>query len=99
MARKNGLRKIGAKRMWIRRWLKAGKISQSEAGRFTKHLEHTGELLNPNTNAGAARHGQVSPAIDGAQRGSLVTIQYDPSRYRVEFAAIRRGRPPSRVAT
>jgi hypothetical protein len=26
--------------------------------------------------------------------GPVVTIQYDPSKFRVEFTAIRRGRPP-----
>jgi hypothetical protein len=99
MARKNDLHKIGAKRMWIRRWLKVGKIVQSEAARFTKHLERTGELLKPSVKSGASKQAQVSPVTDGGQRGSLVTIQYDPSRFRVEFTAIRRGRPANSTST
>ncbi|GEM_PF-6749075 len=105
--REKSKRKVGAKRMWIRRWLLAGRISASEAKAFEKHLQRTGTLLKPKTPApssmGAARRasfpGGIAPFAKAqlapvAPPGSVVTIQYDPSRFRVEFTAIRRGRRP-----
>lgn len=98
-------RKIGAKRMWIRRWRQAGRISASEAKSFEKHLEQTGKLLKPKTPApstvGVPRaqaaasiaHAGKAPALVAAN-GPVVTVQYDPSKFRLEFTAIRRGRPP-----
>lgn len=92
MARKKTTRKLGAKRMWVRRWLQAGKIAQAEAKRFVRHLERTGELLKPSAKAASEAGGRTSPATASAPAGSLVTIQYDPSRFRIEFTTIRRGR-------
>jgi hypothetical protein len=92
MARKKTTRKLGTKRMWIRRWLQAGKIAQAEAKRFVQHLERTGELLRPTKAAQTGTRTSASSAIAPAPAGSLVTIQYDPSRFRVEFTAIRGGR-------
>lgn len=101
-------RKIGAKRMWIRRWRQTGRISVSEAKAFEKHLEQTGKLLKPKTPApstvGARKASAASLALIGktpalfAATGPVVTIQYDPSKFRVEFTAIRRGRPPKAKA-
>jgi hypothetical protein len=98
-------RKVGAKRMWIRRWRQAGRISASEAKAFEKHLDQTGKLLKPKTPApstvGGRRTAAASVALAGgkspmlfAPTGPVVTIQYDPSKFRVEFTAIRRGRLP-----
>jgi hypothetical protein len=97
-------RKFGAKRMWIRRWRQAGRISAREAKTFEKHLERTGALLKPKTPApsstGAARAAAGPAALFGKPlapafpTGPVVTIQYDPSRFRIEFTAIRRGRRP-----
>jgi hypothetical protein len=92
MAGKKTLRKLGAKRMWIRRWLRAGRISRAEANRFTRTLEQTGKLPKP---AKAARPVNSGRSDVGGQRipaGPFVTIQYDPARFRVQFTAIRRGR-------
>jgi hypothetical protein len=93
MARKMTRRKLGAKRMWIRRWLQAGRISPTEAKQFTRKLEHTGQLLKPAKAAQPAMRGQSDLIAQLAPMGPVVTIQYDPSRFRVEFTAIRRGRP------
>ena len=97
-------RKIGAKRMWIRRWRQTGRISAGEAQAFEKHLEQTGKLLKPKTPAPSTVGGRTAAtaplALAGkapvlfAPTGPVVTIQYDPSKFRVEFTAIRRGRPP-----
>jgi len=97
-------RKAGAKRMWIRRWRQAGRISAGEAKTFEKHLERTGMLLKPKTPAPSSA-GRVRKALAPAElygkalapvfpTGPVVTIQYDPSRFRIEFTAIRRGRRP-----
>lgn len=104
-------RKVGAKRMWIRRWRQAGRISASEAKTFERHLERTGALLKPKTPApstmGALRKGSAPaefygkatmPAFSTFPTGPVVTIQYDPSRFRIEFTAIRRGRRPKAKA-
>lgn len=102
-------RKIGAKRMWIRRWRQTGRISASDARTFEKHLEQTGKLLKPKTPApstfGARRASAAAPiAFSGgasalmAPNGPVVTVQYDPSKFRLEFTAIRRGRPPKAKA-
>lgn len=96
MARPKNLRKLGAKRMWIRRWLKAGKITQVEARRFTAHLERTGQLHRPAGSAKPATNGPNSPKIVRSSPGSLVTIQYDPSRFRLALTAIRGARKASR---
>lgn len=95
-------RKVGAKRMWIRRWRQAGRISASEAKTFERHLERTGALLKPKTPApssvGGVRKASATAELYGKAlapvipTGPVVTIQYDPSRFRVEFTAIRRGR-------
>lgn len=97
-------RKVGAKRMWIRRWRHAGRISASEAKTFERHLERTGTLLKPKTpapstsamihraSAPVALYGK--PVMPVFPTGPVVTIQYDPSRFRIEFTAIRRGRRP-----
>lgn len=99
-------RKVGAKRMWIRRWLQTGRISAAEARAFEKHLERTGALLKPKvpapSSANSARQISYSHAALYSKAavapvlptGSVVTIQYDPSRFRIEFTAIRRGRRP-----
>lgn len=97
-------RKLGAKRMWIRRWRQTGRISASEAKSFEKHLEQTGKLLKPKTPApstvGMRKAAAMPMAAAGkapvlfAPTGPVVTVQYDPSKFRVEFTAIRRGRPP-----
>ena len=99
-------RKVGAKRMWIRRWLQAGRISTTEAKTFEKHLERTGALLKPKvpapSSANGARKISYSPAASYSKAaitpvlptGPVVTIQYDPSRFRIDFTAIRRGRRP-----
>ncbi|HEV2264638.1 MAG TPA: hypothetical protein VGR79_08920 [Stellaceae bacterium] len=97
-------RKVGAKRMWIRRWRQAGRISASEAKTFERHLERTGALLKPKTPApstmGALRKASApaefygKAAMPAFPTGPVVTIQYDPSRFRIEFTAIRRGRRP-----
>ena len=97
-------RKVGAKRMWIRRWRQAGRISASEAKTFERHLERTGALLKPKTPAsstmGALRKASApaefygKTAVPAFPTGPVVTIQYDPSRFRIEFTAIRRGRRP-----
>jgi len=100
-------RKVGAKWMWIRRWRQAGRISASEAKDFERHLERTGALLKPKTPApstvSARRNEPVAaefygraatPAFPAFPSGPVVTIQYDPSRFRIEFTAIRRGRRP-----
>jgi hypothetical protein len=98
-------RKIGAKRMWIRRWRLTGRISASEAKSFEKHLEQTGKLLKPKTPAAStvgAHRAQSAASIALASmapvlvtpNGPFVTVQYDPSKFRLEFTAIRRGRPP-----
>jgi hypothetical protein len=94
MARKSSTRKIGAKRMWIRRWLKAGRIAKAEAVRLTRHLDSTGELIKSSAKSAAPRRGRVPAVTGGAPAGSFVTIQFDPSRFRVQFTAIRRGRAP-----
>lgn len=98
-------RKVGAKRMWIRRWRRAGRISASEAKTFERHLERTGALLKPKmpapgtvgvlrkASAPAEFFGKTAmPALPAFPTGPVVTIQYDPSRFRIEFTAIRRGR-------
>lgn len=95
-------RKVGAKRMWIRRWRQAGRISASEAKTFERHLERTGALLKPKTSAprttGSPRKASIptefygKAAMPAFSTGRVVTIQYDPSRFRIEFTAIRRGR-------
>lgn len=98
-------RKVGAKRMWIRRWRQSGRITAIEAKAFEKHLVRTGALLKPKTpapsSAGNARRLAFSspaaalyPKAAVAPMGPVVTIQYDPSRFRIEFTAIRRGRRP-----
>jgi hypothetical protein len=92
MARKKDVRHLGAKRMWIRRWTHAKKISKAEAKRFLKHLEKTGKLLRPTKIVPLAKRVHTSPAIAVAGPGELVTIQYDPSRFRVEIRAIRKPR-------
>lgn len=86
-------RKLGAKRMWIRRWLQAGRVSKTEADRFTKHLDRTGILLKPPTAAPSQQRMARRSTASVLQPGSVVTIQYDPTRFRAEFSAIRRGRP------
>ena len=101
-------RKLGAKHMWIRRWRQARRISASEAAAFKKHLEKTGKLLKPKTPApstignrkmaaGPIAFAGKAPALM-APTGPVVTIQYDPSKFRVEFTAVRRGRPPKTKA-
>lgn len=96
MARPKNLRKLGAKRMWIRRWLKAGKITQVEARRFTTHLERTGQLHRPASGVKPSTNGSgTSAAIVRSAPGSLVTIQYDPSRFRLSLTAIRGARKAS----
>lgn len=102
-------RKVGAKRMWIRRWRQAGRISAREAKTFERHLERTGTLLKPKTSApsttGSLRKASLptnfygKAAIPAVSTGRVVTIQYDPSRFRIEFTAIRRGRRPKVKAT
>jgi len=98
-------RKFGAKRMWIRRWRQAGRISAAEAKAFEKHLDQTGKLLKPKTpapstvstarKASSAHSDLYSKAMAPVfPTGPVVTIQYDPSRFRIEFTAIRRGRRP-----
>ncbi|MDE2228432.1 MAG: hypothetical protein KGL11_05250 [Alphaproteobacteria bacterium] len=98
-------RKVGAKRMWIRRWRQAGRISATEAKAFEKHLERTGKLLKPATPAPSSTsnarkvsssHTELHAKAIGPvlPTGPVVTIQYDPSRFRIEFTAIRRGRRP-----
>lgn len=94
MARKRDSRKVGAKRMWIRRWLKAGKISKAKAKRLTQHLEETGILLGPAKVARPTASTQSHPTAQVAPTGPLITVQYDPSQFRIEFTAIRRGRRP-----
>ena len=97
MARPKNLRKLGAKRMWIRRWLKAGKITQVEARRFTTHLERTGQLHRPASSVKPSTNGSsTSATIVRSAPGSLVTIQYDPSRFRLALTAIRGARKASR---
>jgi len=101
-------RKVGAKRMWIRRWRQAGRISASEAKTFERHLERTGALLKPKTSApstmGSMRKASVpaqfygKAAMPAVSTGRVVTIQYDPARFRIEFTAIRRGRRPKTKA-
>ena len=101
-------RKVGAKRMWIRRWRQAGRISASEAKTFERHLERTGALLKPKTPApstmGTLRKASgpaefySKSAMPAFPTGPMVTIQYDPSRFRIEFTAIRRGRRPKAKA-
>ena len=104
-------RKAGAKRMWIRRWRQDGRISVSEAKTFERHLERTGTLLKPKTpapstmgvphkaSAPAEFYGKTAtPAFPAFPTGPMVTIQYDPSRFRIEFTAIRRGRRPKAKA-
>ena len=101
-------RKAGAKRMWIRRWRQAGRISASEAKTFERHLERTGALLKPKTPApsstGVLRKASApaefygKAAMSAFPTGPVVTIQYDPSRFRIEFTAIRRGRRPKAKA-
>lgn len=91
MAGKKIARKLGAKRMWIRRWLQAGRISAAQAKQFTKTLEQTGKLSKP-TEAPKPAAAIQSRAVAVGPSGAVVTIQYDPSRFRVQFAAIRRGR-------
>lgn len=95
-------RNVGAKRMWIRRWRQAGRISARERKTFERHLERTGALLKPETSApstmGSLRKASVpaefygKAAMPAFSTGPVVTIQYDPSRFRVEFTTIRRGR-------
>jgi len=107
--REKAKRKVGAKRMWIRRWRQAGRISANEAKTFEKHLERTGTLLKPKTPApsstGAVRAASATAGFFGKAiaptfpSGPVVTIQYDPSRFRVEFTAIRRGRRPKAKTT
>ena len=102
--REKAKRKVGAKRMWIRRWRQTGRISASEAKAFEKHLERTGTLLKPKTPApsstGAMRAASAPTGFFGKAlapvfpNGPVVTIQYDPLRFRIEFTAIRRGRRP-----
>lgn len=98
-------RTIGAKRMWIRRWRQAGRISASDAKTFEKHLDQTGKLLKPKMPApsavGARSALTAAPAVFSGKvpvlvtsNGPVVTVQYDPSKFRLEFTAIRRGRPP-----
>jgi hypothetical protein len=106
MVQEGTKRKLGAKRMWIRRWRHAGRISAAEAKAFEKHLEQTGKLLKPKTPApstvGTARkasnghggHQYLKAMAPVLPTGPVVTIQYDPSRFRIEFTAIRRGRKP-----
>jgi len=101
MVREKTKRKFGAKRMWIRRWRQAGRISASEAKTFERHLERTGALLKPKTPAlstmGALRKASAPAEFYGkpaVPTGPMVTIQYDPLRFRIEFTAIRRGRRP-----
>lgn len=111
MVQERTKRKVGAKRMWIRRWRQAGRISASEAKTFERHLERTGALLKPKTPApstmGTLRkvsgpaefYGKSAmPAFPAFPTGPMVTIQYDPSRFRIEFTAIRRGRRPKAKA-
>ncbi|MGH7015151.1 MAG: hypothetical protein ACREEL_13520 [Stellaceae bacterium] len=90
--------------MWIRRWRQVGRISATEEKTFEKHLERTGKLLKPATpapsGAGSARKTPAHAGLPGQApaptfpTGPVVTIQYDPSRFRIEFTAIRRGRRP-----
>jgi len=88
--------------MWIRRWRKAGRISATEAKTFEKHLEKTGTLLKPATPRTARTVRKISdshtqryskPVIAPVfPTGPVVTVQYDPSKFRIEFTAIRRER-------
>ncbi|MGH7014987.1 MAG: hypothetical protein ACREEL_12685 [Stellaceae bacterium] len=90
--------------MWIRRWHQAGRISASEAKTFEKHLEQTGKLLKPKTPVSSTvstrKASSVPVGLTGkvptliVPTGPVVTIQYDPSKFHLEFTAIRRGRPP-----
>lgn len=91
MARTKSKRKFGAKRMWIQRWLKAGRISWIEARKFTKTLEKSGKLLKP-TKAIKTVAAAQSRAVALSER--VVTVQYDPSEFRVQFEVIQRRHKP-----
>lgn len=75
-----------------RRWLEAGRISTAEAKQFTKALEHTGKLLKPAKAAKSVSAGRSNGGGQPLPTGPAVTIQYDPSQFRAQFTAIRRGR-------
>lgn len=82
---------VGARRMWIRRWLKAGKIDQTEARRLSSKLEQVhirrtrvGRGRSVRRNGVGYHPGLTSPTVvSGSPR--MVTLQYDPSLFSVEF--------------
>jgi hypothetical protein len=93
-------KQIGARRMWIRRWLKSGKINEAEARRMSRELGTATQSRKTGRKARAANAqeaGQIprvpspQPVLAGAS--SMVTLQYDPTRFRVELHAIRGRRP------
>ncbi|HEX4112611.1 MAG TPA: hypothetical protein VH020_08765 [Stellaceae bacterium] len=90
-------KQIGARRMWIRRWLKSGKINEAEAKRMTRELgtatqsRKTGRKIRAaSAHAAGENRRMPSPQPVFADASSIVTLQYDPTRFRVELHAIRR---------
>ncbi|MGH7075600.1 MAG: hypothetical protein ACREFD_15585 [Stellaceae bacterium] len=90
-------RAIGARRMWIRRWRESGKIDNAEARRMTRELDTTpvaAKSKGKRRVAGAPRAADETqngaPIPAKAEAGALVTLQYDPTKYRVEFHRLRR---------
>jgi hypothetical protein len=93
-------KQIGARRMWIRRWLKSGKINEAEARRMTRELGTGTQSRKPRRKARAATAQEAgmiprvpSPQPVFADASSIVTLQYDPTRFRVELHAIHGRRP------
>jgi hypothetical protein len=86
---------VGARRMWVRRWLKSGKISKAEASRLTQELEtmKVRRSKRESMAATASDAGHVvrekTPKPLVVDPAGLISVQFDPSRYRVEFHRIR----------
>ncbi len=86
---------LGARRMWVRRWLKAGKINKGDANRLTHELE-TMKIRRSKRKNIAANVSDASHVVREKVRqprvadpAGLITMQFDPSRFRVQFHRIR----------
>jgi len=81
---------VGARRMWIRRWLQAGKIDQAEAARLNRALKQARVTRSTRRETGQSHVRDFHNSPLGRNTDALVTLQYDPSRFSVEFHRKRR---------
>ncbi|MGH7076407.1 MAG: hypothetical protein ACREFD_19730 [Stellaceae bacterium] len=92
-------RELGARRMWIRRRLDSGKINKDEARRMTRELDAmpvTSRSKGRSRGASVRQPADITreraPIVVPGEPSTLVTIQYDPTKYRVEFHRLRQRR-------